>query len=1003
MSLFRPCGLKLCVDSVRALGRMGRVGFAALYEAHIASENGGSVPSKRPRQKEPSKKREQTRQRASTSSRSSRQEIAASSDQTTKRRKRDTPTGCHQWNREHKPAIQDFEATLGSVEETDAAHVKRCKARRLGSATACARCIWITHKVEWNDSCGSFLVRDGMGGSDLRKKGHKRGKPIKAYWIGTRPAHHRGVWGLGCIVCAAALHRVNASAHKLPAEMKRKFSTKWSRYEIRSPLSMQASLFKQHSQTDIHKQALTLWMAPEQAVTAALVPRSDVELLRGKVPQESDWLLAWRSVRTPTSFRAAAFWAATENFISSRRLRELSRRAFANMIQVMASVCRSKKQLILLESSSITLILDDRRDYRVVRFSADRVPTKEDKETYNHTGILGVIHAGAGLRPADFNEDHAQNMAMSVLQCIQTFSSEADDPAILERHILQHTRIIVADGGPEVQKAARILFSWKASFPQLALLHRDHCHRLRISMFEPLKRQEMFHDMWSTLLHGGRGGALIPAVQYSVQWQARLISSQKHVQRLRRDDSEPSHVERDSGGRDSIISSILRHFSIAEQRYDSVTGPLRKYCALFVPVAAMLSQLVDDPRVARDKKSLARRTLEGMTPVSLVTAALAADYSSCCSRFLRLFDTGSHDPALTADELEKFRAKMESLFSEGKCIRAAEDSTAQSSLGIVWQQLEERWQFHFDGQVKFLEPPSHEQCEDCFRQLKGINVSMLRRLKAELDDDLTLAFSCFQLSAWRFLAKANKEEWVQLGLGTLRKSVTRLTQAFRLAGSQDATYVQQHFENAAFGALVVASDLAQKQNIQEKDLDNRQVWVAWIGTQDTRSDKNRFEDIVLMLIRIYISFQDSSSQVERDLGVVAKMLLQHMGPLQELGVTTLNDLVHLHVDGPKQEEELFTHARSNTKQQASSFFSHPSTDGTDVLEEVDVPMTLALPEGSDLQMTDWTRQCAKRWIEKHGRRCQYKLRVDAGVVKPKRVGTDAHMRRSQALALDEAA
>lgn len=147
----------------------------------------------------------------------------------------------------------------------------------------------------------------------------------------------------------------------------------------------------------------------------------DGQLFRGAVPQVSDWLRAWRVCRTPQSFRAAAQNGITESFVQGSRVKAASRKAFASMVHVMACTLRAKKVQQLKAASCMSLALDDRGSYRLLRFKCDAGAGSGDRVTVS--GILGVLYRGGDL-PAqqieDADNDYSQSMAESIIRCIET-------------------------------------------------------------------------------------------------------------------------------------------------------------------------------------------------------------------------------------------------------------------------------------------------------------------------------------------------------------------------------------------------------------------------------------------------------------------------------------------------------------------------------------------------------------------------------------------------------
>ena len=94
----------------------------------------------------------------------------------------------------------------------------------------------------------------------------------------------------------------------------------------------------------------------------------DDELFRGGVPQPADWIRPWQACRCPVSYHSAQCQGVVENFIHGSRGRlHVTRRGFAAMVSVMSLVLRDRIRQHLLRAHSITLSLDDRGPFRLIR------------------------------------------------------------------------------------------------------------------------------------------------------------------------------------------------------------------------------------------------------------------------------------------------------------------------------------------------------------------------------------------------------------------------------------------------------------------------------------------------------------------------------------------------------------------------------------------------------------------------------------------------------------
>jgi len=424
---------------------------------------------------------------------------------------------------------------------------------------------------------------------------------------------------------------------------------------------MQASCIKQHSGTTVHKTSVRSYLAPDQPVVEFLQQQpGDEGLLAGNVPQPEDWLRAWRACRTPSSFNALAEMLVTEHYIRQVRTVPVARRAIKQMLAVMSEVTRSKKREVLRSAWSISLSLDDRKDYRLIRFRCH-----DDKGAVS--GILAVLRGGGRASIGtlqDLDEDKSKAVAESVVHAIKQLCAPAGgtlDQA-LEEHILQHIRHYVSDGGASVQRAGHILAT--SVMPNLVLVSRDPSHTVRIAVRDPLHAVPRFEKQWEMLFNGRH--ALVPDIMNSEVWRSRLVACQRQVLR----------TERSQGGG---LETVLRHMSFAKQRFDSHAEPLRKFCCLIRAIAMLLAQVAADPRNDFGMRQRADNILQSMTPSELFTAGITADYAAETLDFVRRFDVDDHDPAVTPREVRHFIRRMRLLFSEAHILTTSRSPDGPSA------------------------------------------------------------------------------------------------------------------------------------------------------------------------------------------------------------------------------------------------------------------------------------------------------------------------------------
>ena len=615
---------------------------------------------------------------------------------------------------------------VGAADESKKAHLARHAG---GKNLDCPRCRFYAFGVAWRKAYGGQRREavDGLKACPAAADGE-----AEFFWLQERPSRWGGKWALGCAFCRMMCEK--SARKKFPAPdasgsstmvgsdarwrgrgddeaMRGRSGTRWARYEVR-PRTLQAANIAQHLQSDEHlaaERAFFLPDAPEVERVAAKAAEDERELLRGAVPQLPDWLRLFRMVTSPVSFRSAALASKTEHYIRSIRAGPVQRRAMAQMVRVMAEVLRTRKRAWVRGAYSITLSIDDKGPYRLIRFKVDAagpglgeevggLPRKarvgeeaagtgaagaaglaavgEAAATADvgrstspgaRAGVLGVFHTGHNLEPEDFEEDYSERMLATVVEAIRRFCTprppgrlgdgECDEELV--RHFMSSVRVYMADGGLSVQKCGALL--QRSCCPNLIIVARDPTHYIRIACRDPLHREERFAAQWSRLFDSRH--ALMADIKNSEQWQARLQACQRRVVAV-------------DGAQGGGLTSILKHFSFAKQRFDSFVGPRRKYICLLQAIVMLLCGLAGDPRQSKDIRDRAEEALDAITPADTLACGMAADFAEECLDFIRRFDVGDHDCAKSASQKRKFQRALKVLFLDGY-IYAAPTSAAR--------------------------------------------------------------------------------------------------------------------------------------------------------------------------------------------------------------------------------------------------------------------------------------------------------------------------------------
>ena len=266
------------------------------------------------------------------------------------------------------------------------------------------------------------------------------------------------------------------------------------------------------------------------------------------------------------------------------------------MILVMHWAVKQRRKERLLASRHVSISIDDRKEYRVVRYrcslpsspsQADSSATLEDwcsTCTLAAEGLLGVYRVGADVPEntlESFDVDKSEAMVQTVKEvlrrAVQDPEGQVDQDA--RDHLKQTIRHFASDQGPSVAKAAKIIAT-DGDLPNLVYVSFDGAHQIRIASKDPLHVLPAFEQQWKRLF--SRGSALLPAIQHSKAWQAKLVACQKKV----------LEVHGSQGG----LERALQTMSFAAHRFDSAASPLYKFCSMVRAIALLCGmQAVDVP------------------------------------------------------------------------------------------------------------------------------------------------------------------------------------------------------------------------------------------------------------------------------------------------------------------------------------------------------------------------------------------------------------------------
>ncbi|CAE7796563.1 unnamed protein product [Symbiodinium sp. CCMP2456] len=869
----------------------------------------------------------------------------------TQRQRRDKPAGSGA-NREDVVRLDDSAPrTCGHTEFT----------------ASCAQCWFHRHGADWQQSHGSFISKQGVDG-----------RSVKVVWLQQKPSGMPGPWAIGCAVCNAWSKKLEGHPRStVLRRLSQRVSTKWARYEINKVSQMQASAVQLHAQSQIHIGAVKAFESPDLPLQA-LLPRSkaDADLLKGAVPQPGDWLGAFRAAQSPVSFLKAEKQCQTAAYAAIRSS-YTKRRQMKQMISVMVEVTRQKKRAAILTAAHISIAIDDRSPYRVVRFRTCRPISKgqgEESESPAESasplveeGILAVLN---GCLPVDqmekLDDDYSVKLAESIKVAIERLAtplSSETDQSVIDAFYKKVTSV-ATDGAKSMRKAALIMES--QMFPNMSFALPDRAHQIRRASI-PLTLENRFKAFWENVF--SKRHALVPDLQNSAQWQMRFQTMENELK------SQSENHELPGG-----LKKALRTLSFAKQRFDSMATPASKFVTLIQPFALLLAHQSADHRLDPKVRWRSQQMLQAMDAELVLVAGLSADFSGEVLRFVRQHDIRSHDISRTLQERDEFLRRLDKLFIQGHILDEATESFAH----MACRNAISAGPIQFGDRMHDLwGPMGKKKCQDIMTSVQVVTDSCRKRVVADMSaNDPEMAFAIFNLEGWLHGGAADGEHRQRRF-----KMLKQLCRVLKLP--YDPTLLE--FE----GVLAELLEDTDSVNQAVSNADNRPIWARALGDGKPLSQCNQELEYLPELLAFYMSILDGEcglvlitsishwftmsdnnrvslklrifsvskgergldrdrcfilpvnclGGVERDLASLCKTLEQHQGPT-DADALTASELLELRLDGPKTESDVFV--------------------------QVSVPASssgaLAVGGAGSLDFTDYSRACAQLWVDLFGRR-----------------------------------
>lgn len=271
------------------------------------------------------------------------------------------------------------------------------------------------------------------------------------------------------------------------------------------------------------------------------------------------------------------------------------------MILVMHWAVKALRKQRLREAQSISVSVDDRKDYRLLRYrcnlarpqstvhssqSTERCPASLeewcDSPVLVVEGLLGVYRTGQDV-PENTLESHDADKSTTMADTLHELlrraclSPEGELDQEAHEQIKGNVRHFASDQGPSVGKCGKILAS-DGRLQNLVYVSFDAAHQVRIGCKDPLHALPAFEAQWKQLFQ--TKDSLLPSIQNSEVWTARLLAAQGKILEVH--------------GHQGALEKTIKTFSFAAQRFDSSASPLLKYCCLIRAIAVLCGMQAAD-------------------------------------------------------------------------------------------------------------------------------------------------------------------------------------------------------------------------------------------------------------------------------------------------------------------------------------------------------------------------------------------------------------------------
>lgn len=396
-----------------------------------------------------------------------------------------------------------------------------------------------------------------------------------------------------------------------------------------------------------------------------------------------DFIEAWRQVMSAKS--SSRQWTKDQH-IADYLYRAEAKGAVPNPVNLtkmrfcMAECQRDKWRVILRQAREVSFQWDGQAEYEITDFVAcgdDLVPCRGlmgIADAYNVTSSEGcskleiLTSEHKSERVATAIEEEVKHFCCCDAQVeIKSFRRIGTFNAGLFASLKQNVSSGCSDRAADAAKTGRLLKV--KGFENISALSFDAVHELRTALKNPSRGNPQLLDLYKQIW--GKRHAPGKSIKFSAKGRHRLHATQMNV------------IEVDGGQAAGHMSSTIRNFSWAPQRFDSEATPWE---SLVLTYKAFLQKVALDSEDSSDSRvrEAATETLRRLNNETSLLIAMYADYHKQCNITVDALQTDALDPSTVPRLLKNLRNIGLKLFLRGGIFA---DGAGQTLTRIMLDQM----------------------------------------------------------------------------------------------------------------------------------------------------------------------------------------------------------------------------------------------------------------------------------------------------------------------------